>query len=73
MQVIIYPTNTTIAVVYPTPETLQNMSIQDIAFISVPQGLPFRIIDGNLIPSDRTFRDAWEADFTNPDGFGGRV
>jgi len=31
---------------------------------------PFRIIDASAIPTDRTYRDAWTADFSIPDGHG---
>lgn len=35
----------------------------------VPKGLPYIVVNVDDIPSDRTFRDAWEVDFSNPDGF----
>lgn len=72
MQVLIYPTSTGIAVVHPTPEFLAEHTMADVAQKSVPAGVPYRVIDASHIPADRTFRDAWEADFSNPDGFGGR-
>jgi len=31
---------------------------------------PFRIIPASAIPQDRTYRDAWTADFSAPDGYG---
>lgn len=31
---------------------------------------PYLIVDDSAIPSDRTFRAAWEADFSVPDGYG---
>ena len=31
---------------------------------------PFRIISASAIPQDRTYRDAWTADFSAPDGHG---
>jgi hypothetical protein len=31
---------------------------------------PFRIIPVSAIPTDRTYRDAWTADFSAPDGHG---
>jgi len=30
----------------------------------IPSGKPYKIIDAADIPSDRTFRDAWTADFS---------
>jgi hypothetical protein len=31
---------------------------------------PFRIIPASAIPQDRTYREAWKADFSEPDGHG---
>jgi hypothetical protein len=31
---------------------------------------PFRIIPASAIPTDRTYREAWTADFSAPDGHG---
>ena len=42
-----------------------------IAKKDVPAGVPYKIIDATDVPSDRTFREAWEADFTEFDGVGG--
>lgn len=42
-----------------------------IAKKNVPTGLPYKIIDTADVPSDRTFRNAWEADFSTFDGVGG--
>jgi hypothetical protein len=36
----------------------------------VPAGVAYLIVEDDAIPSDRTFRGAWEADFSNPDGYG---
>ena len=36
----------------------------------VPAGVPFLFVDDDAIPADRTFRDAWEADFSTPAGYG---
>lgn len=36
----------------------------------VAEPRPYRIIDAADIPADRTFRDAWTADFSAPDGYG---
>ena len=59
-QRIIYPTDEGgVAVIIPTPEALQSMSIRDIALKDVPAGKPYKIVDVQDIPSDRTFRNAW--------------
>ena len=60
MQRIIYKTdNGGVAIVIPTPEYLETHSIEDLAK-ELPAGVEFKIVDESDIPSDRTFRDAWE-------------
>jgi hypothetical protein len=46
------------------------LSFEDCCKKDVPAGVPYLIVDAADIPSDRTFRGAWEADFSNPDGYG---
>jgi hypothetical protein len=66
-QLIIYPQDdNTVAVVYPSGE----LAIEEVARKDVPAGKPYKIVDVADIPSDRTFRGAWEADFSSPDGVG---
>ena len=56
---IIYPTaDGGVAVIIPTDEC--GLTIEAIAAKDVPQGVPFKIVDVSDIPSDRTFRNAWE-------------
>jgi hypothetical protein len=58
---IIYPTDDGgVAIVIPAPEALETMTIEEIAAKDVPAGKPFKIIDTSDVPSDRTFRNAWE-------------
>jgi hypothetical protein len=52
--------NGVVAVIVPTPEALEQHGIQAIAIKDVPEGKPYKIVDVADIPSDRTFRDAWE-------------
>ena len=60
-QRIIYPNDEGgVAVVIPTPEALETMSIEEIAAKDVPAGKEFKIVSVDDIPSDRTFRNAWE-------------
>jgi hypothetical protein len=42
-----------------------------IAQKDVPHGLPFIIVEEGNMPHDRTFRNAWVADFSKPHGHGG--
>jgi hypothetical protein len=65
-QRIIYPTDDGVAILIPTGE----IEIAEVARKDVPASVVYKIVDVDDIPSDRTFRDAWEADFTNPDGVG---
>ena len=59
MQRIIYPTaDGGVAVIVPTEEC--GLTIEAIAAKDVPAGTPFKIVDAADIPSDRTFRNAWE-------------
>jgi hypothetical protein len=36
----------------------------EAAMKDVPAGKPYKIIDAADVPADRTFRNAWTADFT---------
>lgn len=65
-KLIIYPGEATVAVLYPTGE----LPIEEVARKDVPAGVPYLIVQEADIPTDRTFRDAWEADFSNPHGYG---
>ena len=67
MQVIIYPQeNGQVAVCYPTGE----LSIEEVARKDIPAGVPYKILNESDLPADHTFFNAWEADFSNPDGHG---
>jgi hypothetical protein len=53
-QRIIYPTdNGGVAVIIPA------ISVE-CAIKDIPEGKPYQIVDLAAIPTDRTFRDAWE-------------
>lgn len=62
-----------IGIITPTDEALSFATIEQIAEKDVPHNLPYWIVPTNDIPTDRTFRNAWEIDesFGEPDGFGG--
>ena len=58
-QRIIYPTEDGgVAVIVPAPEC--GLTIEEIAAKDVPAGKTYKIVDVSDIPSDRTFRNAWE-------------
>ena len=57
-QRIIYPTDDGgVAVIIPAD---CGLTIEQIAAKDVPAGKPFKIVDVDDIPTDRTFRNAWE-------------
>ena len=56
---IIYPTpEGGVAIIVPAPGC--GLTIEEIAKKDVPAGVPFEIVDAADIPTDRTFRNAWE-------------
>ena len=60
-QRIIYPNNDGgVSILIPTEEYLQNHTIEQLAAKDVPEGKPYKIVDVSDIPTDRTFRNAWE-------------
>ena len=55
---IIYPTDEGgVAVIIPAD---CGLTIEEIAAKDVPAGKPYKIIEVSEVPSDRTFRNAWE-------------
>lgn len=62
-QRIIYKTDDGgVAVVIPTQEALEKYTIEEIAQKDVPSGKAYKIVSVDDIPSDRSFRNAWEID-----------
>jgi hypothetical protein len=64
---IIYPFGDGVAVMLPCE---CGLTVEQIAQKDVPAGLPYLIVDAADIPADRTYRQAWRADFSEPDGYG---
>ena len=56
-QRIIYPTDDGVAIIIPAD---CGLTIEEIAAKDVPVGKPYKIINAEDQPSDRTFRNAWE-------------
>ena len=52
-QRIIYPTDDGVAIIIPTESI-------ELAMKDIPEGKPYQIVDVADIPTDRTFRNAWE-------------
>jgi hypothetical protein len=58
MQIIIYKTpDGGVAIIVPAD---CGLTIEEIAAKDVPAGKPYKIVDVADIPTDRTFRNAWE-------------
>jgi hypothetical protein len=67
--IAIYPQeNGSVAFLYGADEC--GLSMFEIARKDVPAGVPFLIVPDELVPTDHTFFEAFEADFSNPDGYG---
>ena len=47
-----------VAVIIPTDDS--GLTITELAIKDVPAGRPYKIVDVSEVPSDRTFRNAWE-------------
>ena len=73
MKIIFKNEDNSIGIITPTDEALSFATIEQIAEKDCPYNLPYWIVDDSTIPTDRTFRSAWEIDenFGKPDGFGG--
>jgi hypothetical protein len=68
MQLIIHANeNGKVVILTPAPEC--NLPIKEVARKDVPAGVPYQIVDEADIPTDREFRNAWEANIV-PDGYG---
>jgi hypothetical protein len=56
---VIYPNDEGgVAIIIPAAEC--GLTIEEIAAKDVPAGKPYKIVDVSDIPTDRTFRNAWE-------------
>lgn len=73
MRIIYKNNNNSVGVLIPTNEALSFATLLEVAEKDVPHNLPYWIVPTSDIPTDRTFRSAWEIDesFGEPDGFGG--
>ena len=62
-----------VGVIIPTQEVLKFATVIQVAEKDVPHNLPYWIVEDSVIPTDRTFRSAWEIDESlgKPNGFGG--
>lgn len=70
MKLAIFPnTEGTISVLVPAPNS--GLTLEQVCAKDIPTGVPFRYLDTEVTPlPDREFRNAWTANFDNPDGYG---
>ena len=47
-----------VSVIVPTDDC--GLTVEEIASKDVPSGRPYKIVDASDVPTDRTFRNAWE-------------
>ena len=67
-QVILVPNDRGgIGIIYPVYDC--GISVEEIARKDGPAGQPYLIVDADAVPTDHTFFEAFEADFTNPHGY----
>lgn len=67
MKYVIYPNGLGgVAMMSPA----EGWTVEVVARKDVPAGVPYKIVNAEDLPQDHTFFNAWEADFSNPDGYG---
>ena len=73
MKIIFKNQDNSIGIITPTDEALSFATVIQVAEKDVPHNLPYCIVEDSIIPTDRTFRSAWEIDESigKPNGFGG--
>lgn len=49
-----------IAIIVPSEEALAKYTYKQIAEKDVPAGLEYVIVNTDVVPTDRTFRECWE-------------
>lgn len=67
--IIIFPNNSG-GVCFLYPITDCGLSLDEIAAKDVPAGKPYLFVPVDQVPTDHTFFDAFECDFSDPDGYG---
>lgn len=69
--VIIHPHPERVGFVCMTTPVDNGFPIEEIAAAVVPAGQPYLIVDrSDLPPDDGFWFNAWQADFSEPDGYG---
>ena len=65
---IIFPSESGPGIAVLTPAPNIPWTIEQIADRDIPAGTPYKFISYSDLPDDYFFRDAWIADFSEPDG-----
>lgn len=52
------------------PLLAEGSTVADVALKDVPVGCPFLIVDESEMPSELQYHEAWDVDFSDPDGVG---
>ena len=74
MKIIYKNKDNSISIITPTQEALDLYGIFEIAKKDVPHNLPYKIVEDDVIPTDREFRNAWTIDDAElTDGVGGEL
>ena len=60
MRIVYQTLKGTVSIIAPSPRWTGTM--QELAQKDVPTGLKYKIIEDSELPSDRSFRNAWEID-----------
>ena len=74
MKIIFKNEDSSIGIIIPSQEALDLYGIEAIAKKDVPHNLPYKIVEDDVIPTDREFRNAWTIDDVDlTDGVGGEL
>ena len=74
MKIIFKNEDNSIGIITPSSEALSFATIEQIAKKDVPHNLPYKIVEDDVIPTDREFRNAWTIDDAElTDGVGGEL
>ena len=72
MKILHNDTDGNLVITTPSEAAIGAMNIDDIAKKVVPEGLPYKIVEDNEIPTDRENRNFWAVDSSElNDGVGG--
>ena len=74
MKIVFKNQDNSIGIITPTDEALSFATVIQVAKKDVPHNLPYKIVEDDVIPTDREFRTAWTIDDAElTDGVGGEL